>query len=395
MKAVVFGAGKIARGFLGQLLYRSKCHTTYVDINKKLIGQLNETGRYYVNVMGNEKESEWITDYDCVALDDIRSIAEKLYGADVIFTSVGGKNLESIGKTIANAFRISGIPDRLITIICCENWKEPGQRLKNCIIDAFSNEAFKMAFEQHIGVTDAVIMRSAVEPAQQIIDIDKNAVSVNNFWELPVDKTRVKGVDINITGLKYLDNFGGFLLQKLYTFNATNSTIAYIGSLLGIKDLAEAANDPRIIAILHDVHKEINSALPAELGIPVNDQISFSKKAIQKYQDRYVTDFTERHARDPIRKLGPEDRIVGTARVLERHSVEPDGLCTTLAAALYYDSDNEDDPSAAQLRALRDTKGIDYILENICKIGRDEPIAKNVTEKIRELKSRGWIHEHR
>ena len=44
MKALVFGAGKIARGFVGQLLELSGWETTFVDINRDLVQALNEKG---------------------------------------------------------------------------------------------------------------------------------------------------------------------------------------------------------------------------------------------------------------------------------------------------------------------------------------------------------------
>ena len=42
MKAIVFGAGKIARGFIGQLLYLSKADITFVDIDQQLVDRLNK-----------------------------------------------------------------------------------------------------------------------------------------------------------------------------------------------------------------------------------------------------------------------------------------------------------------------------------------------------------------
>lgn len=52
MKALVFGAGKIARGFVGQLLELSGWETTFVDINRDLVQALNEKGTYTVHILG-------------------------------------------------------------------------------------------------------------------------------------------------------------------------------------------------------------------------------------------------------------------------------------------------------------------------------------------------------
>ena len=113
--------------------------------------------------------------------------------------------------------------------------------------------------------------------------------------------------------------------------------------------------------------------------------------AQHKLQDYRIVDYIERNARDPMRKLGPDDRLVGSARMVESYGVAPENLCTSIAAAIYYTS--EGDPSAEELKRLREEKGVDYILENVCKLEPDGELAKLVKSKIALLKSEGWIRE--
>ena len=37
MKAVMYGAGNIGRGFIGQRLYLSGYHTTFIDVNDAVV----------------------------------------------------------------------------------------------------------------------------------------------------------------------------------------------------------------------------------------------------------------------------------------------------------------------------------------------------------------------
>ena len=55
MKAIVFGAGKIARGFIGQLLYLSKADITFVDIDQQLVDRLNKDQKYHVYILGRQR----------------------------------------------------------------------------------------------------------------------------------------------------------------------------------------------------------------------------------------------------------------------------------------------------------------------------------------------------
>lgn len=393
MNAVIFGGGKIARGFIAQLLYQSGFHITFVEVNEKLVESLNLNQKYYVNVMGNAAESQWITGFDCVNLADIQKIAEALLKADIVFTSVGGKNLDALSKVIAKAFKqiYKEIDKKVFTIITCENWKEPANQLQEGIDRELGEKELQDIFKKNIGVSEAVIIRSGIEATPEILGIDSNAVSVTNYWELPIDKSRMKGTLVTFKGADYKDNFAGFLQQKLYTFNTTNATIAYVGRLRGLEFLADAANDPEIVELVKRVHKEINPAIAEEMGIPLEDQIAFSQKAIKKYQDKSVTDFTERHARDPIRKIGPNDRIVGSMRLAEKHGIAYDALAVTLAAALFYPVTNPEDPTAAQLYKMRVEEGIDEVLSSICNISSKEQMSRTVKRAVEFLREKGWL----
>lgn len=395
MKAIIFGGGKIARGFIAQLLYRSDCEITFVEQNQELVEQLNCAGRYYVNVMGHEQESQWIDGYRCLTLDDIDGIAETLKTADIGFTAVGGKNLNDLGKVISDAYQkiASEMNTKICNIICCENWKNPADQLETAIMENLRKKALQDSFSNHIGISEAAILRSGVEATKEVKMIDPNAVSVTSYWELPVNKDRIKGIPKSFTGVRYQENFGSFLQRKIYTFNTTNATIAYLGTLRGIRELRDAANDPEILQIVEQMHKEVNPAIAAEMNVELQDQNEFSKRALAKYQDRSVTDFTERHARDPLRKLGPTDRIVGTLRLAQKHGIVSQGLATVLAAALYYTTENPEDPSAELLKKFRQEKGVERILWDICKIEPTEELAYAVKEKIEWLRERGWINE--
>lgn len=393
MNAVIFGGGKIARGFIAHLLSRSGFFITFVEVNETLVKALNEKGRYYVNVMGNPEKSQWITNFACIQLRDVAGIAKALETADIAFTSVGGKNLDNLAGVIGEAYQLMDVKalDREFTIVTCENWKEPGKQLKNSIQKVLADSERRKIFEAQIGISEAVIMRSGVEATEEVKQIDANAVSVTDFWELPIDKNRMKGKLIAFEGVNYKEDFAGFLQQKLFTFNTTNATIAYLGCLRGIKLLSEAANDPEIVEIVHRVHEEINPAIAKEMGISLEEQYAFSQKALKKYQDKSVTDFTERHGRDPIRKLGPSDRIVGTMRLVEKHGISYDALAITLAAALNYPVVNPEDSTALQLEEMRRVHGVDLILEQVCGISPEEPAAGEVKRQVEFLREKGWL----
>ena len=105
----------------------------------------------------------------------------------------------------------------------CENWKLPAAILKNRIEQTIRNEAAPY-FHSRVGITEAVIMRSAIESDAELLKIDPLIVNVQDFWELPVDASRIVGSLPDIRELKLIQEFTGFLERKFYTYNAANGT---------------------------------------------------------------------------------------------------------------------------------------------------------------------------
>jgi len=92
-----------------------------------------------------------------------------------------------------------------------------------------------------------------------------------------------------------------------------------------------------------------------------------------------------------LRKLGRDDRLVGSARLVEEYGIKPENLSIAIAAAIYYE--NDEDESAVELKRIRTEEGIDAVLEKVCQIPVDGELAKLVKEKIELLKKWGWINE--
>ena len=57
-KAVMYGAGNIGRGFIGELFSLSGYSVSFIDVNMEIIGALNERGEYVVEVLSNDNNEE-------------------------------------------------------------------------------------------------------------------------------------------------------------------------------------------------------------------------------------------------------------------------------------------------------------------------------------------------
>lgn len=388
MSCVIFGAGKIARGFIAHLLSLSDIDFVFVEKADALADLINERGQYTINILGAPEKNYVVKNARALKFSQVDEITEAIEDADVVFDAVGGKNLQELIPFYIRGIEAKAKKGGYLNFVTCENWKEPAKILQDGVEAGISDEA-RGYFEKNVGFTESVIMRSGIEAPKELLEKDPLIVNVQDYWYLPVDADRIKG---KLPEIKYMDamtGFAGFLERKFYTYNAANGTTSFLGALLGYEVLAEAAHDERILKILDGVYQETGKALSEKHGIPLEEQMAFTKTSLHKLQDYTIVDSIERNARDPLRKLGKDDRLVGSARMVLSCGIRPENLCTAIAAAIYYR--NLEDPSAVQLEKLVKEEGIDAVLTKVCKIDPNGELGLLIKEKIEKIREWGWL----
>ncbi len=390
MSCVIFGAGKIARGFVGHLLYLSDIDFVFVEKVDSLCDMINERKEYLVNILGDSSKNTVVKNTSALKFSQTDLIAEAISKADCVFNSVGGKNLQEIVPFLRAGIEMRAqVNPKPLNIITCENWKKPADILYNGIEAQISPE-YAEFFKNNVGITEAVIMRSAIESTPELIAKDPLVVNVQDFWKFPFDASRLKApMPENMICLEPIYEFTGFLERKFYTYNAANGTTSFVGAALGYKYIADAAHDERILKLLDGVYKETATALSKKHNFPFDEQWAFTRTSLNKLQDRNIVDYIERNARDPVRKLGPDDRLVGSARLCLEYGVIPHNLAIAIACAIYYEEPS--DEFALQLKKLREEEGVSAVIEKVCKLEPDGKLAKLILEKVDLIKEWGWI----
>ncbi|HBM76037.1 MAG TPA: mannitol-1-phosphate 5-dehydrogenase [Clostridiaceae bacterium] len=391
MKAMIFGAGKIGRGLIAQILKMNNIEYTFVEIDNQLIKKIDELKEYRIHILGSKNKDITMKLPKVIDIRSTQKVCWELTDTDLVFTAVGGRNLINLGNYLGHIFE-NIIPhidqSREINIITCENWKYLVTDITNGILSILSDEN-KIIFKDIVGVSEALSMSISAQPSVEQKQNEPLGIWMQDNWNLMVNKVRFKGDLPNLKGINFIDNFQRLLQQAMYTNNASSAVIAYLGYLKKYTYVADAANDREIENYLNEAYLEINEALIKELHAIPQQQIEFSKRAKQKYQDYMIVDFIERHAKDPIRKLGPDDRLVALAKIAMKNGVLPDAIALGIAAAIYYD--NPKDPIAIQLKTMLSDKGPGFILKNICKIDERDELYNLVMSKIEFLSSKGYI----
>ncbi len=346
--AVIFGAGKVGRGFLGQLLLRAGWRIHFVDSNLDLVNAL-EDGTYAISNLATG-EIEVISDYT-VSADEWR-----LHDASLIMTSLGANGLANWAQSISDL-------DRDIDIILAENHPAPAKLVREHISST------------KVGVAQAQVLRSCIEPTEeQIANYGPLTVQVQDHWTLPLDADALTRAELvsSVSGFEAKPNFAVELTRKLYTYNAINAAVCYLGAERGYVWLSDAANDSEIADLASQVGVESSAALIAEFGFDEGEQRDWSNRALAKYQDVTIRDPIERNARDPIRKLGLHDRILGPLHLCLKHGLPHDALVQTMKSALTYRDSS--DLAAIQLSTFVDEFGTWGALQTIAH-GVNESLA--------------------
>lgn len=390
MSCVIFGAGKIARGFIGQLLYMSGIKFSFVEKADALVDLLNERGSYTVNILGDSSKNSVVSGYKAYKFSDEEEIAKAIAEADCVFDAVGGKNLGGIVPFLIKGIELRAkINPKPLNVVTCENWKLPDEILRQGVYDGISKQSLKFC-QENVGFSEAVIMRSGIEAPKELLEKDPLIVNAQDYWHLPVDAKKLKcPMPKGMICVEPMDDFGGFLERKFYTYNVANGTTSFVGALLGYKYIADAAYDPRIVDLLDGVYKETSLAISRHQNYPYDDQWAFTRTSLHKLQDKNIVDYIERNARDPMRKLGHDDRLVGPALMCLSEGVKPEHISISIACALFYNETS--DPSAIELQEIRKKYGIDGVLEQVCKIDPNGELGKLVKEKVELIKKWGWV----
>jgi mannitol-1-phosphate 5-dehydrogenase len=379
---LIIGAGKIARGYVGHLVALSGAPLIFVDVNEQVVRLLNERGQYTVHILGNPAKSTTVTNLSALHASDPR-VADAVVQARVVFVSVGGPNLPAVAATLAaglSARRAAG--GQLLNIVCCENWRLPADLLRRSLAERLppDDQAY---LASKVGIAEATVLRSCIEPTEAQRTSDPLAVQAQDYWELQIDAAALVEPLPPIAGLFPVEKFYASLERKLFTYNAGNAVIGYLGALRGHEYLYQAATDPVILEVAQGVYDESGAAICAKHGYTREEQAAFAQQSLRKYQDPKIVDPVERQVRDPLRKLSRYDRLIGPASLALEYGIRPVSLALAIAAALHYT--NPQDPAAVKLQTMLANDGLDAVLETVCGIDPHGELAALIKQRMPDV----------
>lgn len=351
-KITIIGAGKTGRGFVGRLMAEAGAFVQYIDKDSELVDRMKEKGSFDVNFFGNVREKINVSDFEITNWENA-----DFSDTELIFVSVCGPNLKDVGAELKSRLD----ENKHYYIITCENASKPSKTLKEAIgLD-------------NVSVSEATVFCTT---------IDNGGLDINseNYPYLQCDAELLEGYVPEMKSVKPVENFGNFLTRKLFTYNAASCIIAYLGWEKGYTDYGQAANDEEILELLDKNYEITNRVLCKEFGYDEKDQAEFALLSRNKFTDTTIVDTVARNARQPQRKLGKTERIIGPMLVIDKYGEDTSVLEKTAAVMLKYTNDGEE-----EWDEIRKNNTPGEILETICGLEKGSKLYNGILEYYNKM----------
>ena len=364
-KLVMYGAGNIGRGFIGQIFSANGYSVGFIDINQEVIDRLNKDRSYPVDVVSNDGVEEIIVQ-NAYGIDgkNIDLVSDEIASADIMATAIGVNVLKFIAKPIAlglkKRFEQNAKP---FNIIICENLIGADAFLKGLIKEQLPEYADRI--DKEIGFVEASIGRMVPVLPEEKKQGNPLRVFVEPYNILPVDKAAFKGEIPELSNLYPFEPFNLFIERKLFMHNMSHATCAYLGALRNYEYIYEAVADFDIKFVAFKALTQSAMAVAKENGVEMDLLLSHAENLLFRFKNKALADTVERVGKDTKRKLSSNDRLIGAINLAEKHNLPCEYLCLGVAAGLHFKPDA--DESSKEVAAFAKENGVKATLNEYCK----------------------------
>ncbi len=388
MRVVIIGPGRIGCGYLAPVFKNAGWDVVLAARSHETVRRVQAKGHFSVRIAGcsdvgdSTRGPQRSTRNMSVCGVDAVRIGTKAFDkavatADLICTAVGVGNVDSLAAPLASALRLRP-SSRPIDVWVVEN-DDCAARLERemkMIAARFDWELPPVGFAG--GIAKVAVGRGSWRQGDQPEFVSDAARS------LLIDRTQLI-CDLPMPpSVETTSQYPARLREKLYVFNTGHAVCAYLGWLRGLATIDQAVGDPflrpMVVGCLLESRRALLTAYP-RLGPDVHGPVG---EALQRFANRELADPIPRVARDPIRKLGRHDRILGPAHLVRQSTGRvPAYFPLAIAGALLYRAEN--DPQAHELNLKLSRDGVLSVLQEVCGLQLTDPLINAVAARYRNF----------
>lgn len=351
---VGFGFGAIQSGLLLYEAFQSGAFSRLVvaEVVPEVVDAIRADGGYWVNVATADGIEQHHVDgvevYNPTVPEDAQKLVEALAEAQEIGTALPSVDFFTRGDpSVADLLRKAFIrkmkePDLPHAVVyTAENHNHAAEAL---------DDAIGLGLTKRVQFLNTVVgkMSGVVTDSNQIAEDGlarvtpalNRAFLVEEFNRILIDKIQLPGFQRGIDVFEEKDELLPFEEAKLYGHNAVHALIGYLAYEKGCHTMSEVTAFPSIL-------EAARSAFIDESGAALVKKYAgldplFSEKGFRTYAEDllvrmmnpYLQDQVERVIRDPGRKLGWNDRLIGAMRLVSSQGFSPVHFAEGARAAL-------------------------------------------------------------
>ena len=381
MKAVHFGAGKIGRGFIAELLHDTGYEIVFVDVNEAVNQELNQYHNYYLYVIEENYRRKEIDKVSSLSpVTQAEEVIKAVVDADLVTTAVLADNFSKIAKNLAEGLkeRLNAGKER-INVIPCENAILCGDMLKKEIIKTGMIEEEQL--EQIAAIPNTAVDRMVFGTNRD----GRDGIEIGKDHELVIEKDKLADPKQKpIRGAEYTDNLQKFLERKLYVINCGHAWSGYMAYLMGYKIIQDYFAKKTNVEMTRAVMKEVAALVEKKHGFSQEEMEDYVNFALNRFLTPGITDTVERISRAPIRKLGANDRLVGPASQCEKLGLPNELLLKGIAAAFLFDV--KTDEQSVELLDYVKENGIEKAVSHFTGIKEGTRMFREIVSNYKSLK---------
>lgn len=367
---IVFGAGAAGKGLIGLLFSQAGYNVTFVDIKDDLVKQLRDAGRYQVlihNLDGTQEECS-VEGFHVLHARDRENIARKMIHTDLVLTAVFAQNLPDVAQTIAlgvSQCRNTGRSNP-INCIACENMKNSSSTLGHQVRALLSPDERRYSDEM-FAFPDCMINRVVPNPSNAL------ALETEDYCEWTVDAGSVKGaMPIPLPFIEFVHYQSARLDRKLMVYNGSHAACAYFGFARGHTWIHEAVADEQVVSLVRGTIDELGAVVQRLHGFSQENIEAYKRDFWLRCRNRGLRDKVVRIARQPKRKLGRRERLIGPAKLAQQYQLPHSFILQAIWAALKFR--HPDDPESLDLAEQLRHQGVRATLSKVSDLEFNDPL---------------------
>jgi len=344
-KIVIFGAGKIGRSFIGQLFGCNGYKVVFIDVDPLVIAALNRQGNYRVIIKGEKEEEIIVPNVQAISALYKYKVVDAVSTAGILAVSVGKNALEKVIPVIAAGLlkRFSNNPNTPLDIILAENMRSAADfvrgQLKKNLPSGFPVETLVGLIETSIGKMVPIIPLAVLER-------DPLVVYAEPYNTLILDGKGFKSPIPEIKELAPKSNIKAWVDRKAFIHNLGHATAAYYGYHLhpDSEYMYEILDDSEVFRFTRSVMLQsadiLRTAYPEDFtAADLEDHID---DLIRRFRNKALQDTIFRVGHDLTRKLGEDDRFMGSIHLGIQYHMPYDLILEAMSFGLCFKAKDEE-----------------------------------------------------